>query len=212
MPFTNTATNQALDAMADVAPSVNLIGFASLHSAYSAAGANELTGGSPAYARVAVSWASAASGQKSLTGSPSAFNVPSAATVAWIGLWSAATSGTFAGMGPNGAAPQFGFTSTPHAGSPADTITAPNSAYTAGQPVVVFPGQGGTLPAGLTAGTIYYVFSPSGAAFQLSATVTSPAAVNLGSVAASGLVQAITVETYGSQGFFTINTDTLSVV
>lgn len=40
----------------------------SLHSAYSSSGANELTGGSPAYARKALTWA-AASGRSKATSS-----------------------------------------------------------------------------------------------------------------------------------------------
>jgi hypothetical protein len=206
MPFTATADDQALDALADVAPSTNLIAYASLHSAYSATGANELTGGSPAYARVALSWSAAAGSSKSLSATPSAFNVPGSSAVAWIGMWSAATGGTFTGMGANGAATQYVFT----AATSGNLFTAPGSGYSNGQAVVLFPGAGGTTPGGFTAGTIYYVVSVSGATFELAAT-SGGSAITV-SAAGSGLVQAITLETFGAQGFFTINADTLSLV
>jgi hypothetical protein len=43
MPFSTTALDQALDALAGGTPG-DIIGFASLHSAYSATGGNELAG------------------------------------------------------------------------------------------------------------------------------------------------------------------------
>jgi hypothetical protein len=71
--------------------------FASLHSANAGAGgANELTGGSPAYARKAVTWASAASGTKS-SSNAQVFDVPAGSTVAEVGYWSLASGGTFYG-------------------------------------------------------------------------------------------------------------------
>ena len=91
MGLNNTAKNVMLDALAAVA------GYASLHSADpGATGTNELAGGSPAYARIAVTWGSAASGVVSLSSSPQ-FNVEGGDTVAYVGLWSAATAGTFYG-------------------------------------------------------------------------------------------------------------------
>lgn len=207
MPYSATAINQELDALANVAPSTNLIGYAALHSAYSATGANELTGGSPAYARVAVSWSASAGGSKSLSATPSPFNVPASSTIAFVGLWSALTAGTFAGMGANGAATPYAFTATN--ASPA-VFTAPGNSYGAGQAVVLFPGAGGTIPTGFTLGTIYYVSSPSGGTFQLSA--SSGGASIVSTSAGSGLVQAVTLEVYGSQGTFQLSSDALSVI
>ena len=64
----------------------------SLHSAWSATGANELSGGSPAYARKAVTWTGAGAVR-----SPSAnlvFDIPAGATVTgWRGF-TALTGGT----------------------------------------------------------------------------------------------------------------------
>lgn len=58
-------------------------------------GSNEITGGSPAYARLQGTF-SAESGGERVLASDLTFDVP-AATVAWVGLWTAETSGTFRG-------------------------------------------------------------------------------------------------------------------
>lgn len=70
--------------------------YISLHTADPGlTGANEVTGGSPAYARKALTWSSAANGTKSISNQP-VFDVP-ATTVAYVGLWSAVTGGTYYG-------------------------------------------------------------------------------------------------------------------
>lgn len=208
MPFSALAEAQALDALNGGSPS-SIIGYASLHSAYSASGANELTGGSPAYARQAVTWAAASGGPPATKASSAvagAFNVPASSTVAFVGLFSAVTSGTFAGMGPNDAGTPYAFTAT--LASPG-VFTAPGSSYSNGNTVVVFPGVGATLPTGVTAGTVYYIVSASGATFELSAT-SGGSGINL-SAAGAGLVVGITLETFGAQGTFTLSSETLSL-
>lgn len=57
---------------------------------------DEISGGSPAYARQAVTWGAAAAGEKANTNAMT-FNVPAGATVSHIGFWSASTGGTFLG-------------------------------------------------------------------------------------------------------------------
>lgn len=204
MPFSTTALNQGLDALNGGSPS-SIIGFASLHSAYSTSGANELTGGSPAYARQAVTWSAASGASKASASVAGAFNVPAGSTVAFVGLWSASSAGTFAGMGPNDAGTPFAFTAT--LASPG-VFTAPGSSFANGNTVVVFPGAGATLPTGVTAGTVYYVVSASGTTFQLSATLGG-SGINL-SAAGAGIVQAVTPELFGAQGTFTLSSETLS--
>jgi hypothetical protein len=205
VPFTNTAIDQALDALNGGSPT-SIIAYASLHSAYSTTGANELTGGSPAYAREAVTWAAAATGSKTSSAVAAAFNVPSGSTVAFVGLWSAATGGTFAGMGPAGAGTQYAFT----AATSGNLFTAPGSAYANGATLVLFPGLGGTMPGGFVAGTIYYVISASGATFELSAT-SGGSAISV-TAAGSGIVQSVTPEVYGAQGAYTLSSESLSFV
>lgn len=73
-------------------------GFASLHTADpGTGGTSEVSGGSPAYARKAISWAAAASGVKS-NNAGIVFDVPGSGTqITHLGFWTAATSGTFLG-------------------------------------------------------------------------------------------------------------------
>jgi hypothetical protein len=85
--YDTTARNVMLDGLAAVCTR------AALHSgdpggANSAT--NELTGGSPAYARKAITWGAAAAGSMDETSSPT-FDVP-ASTVAWVSFWN--TAGT----------------------------------------------------------------------------------------------------------------------
>lgn len=49
-------------------------------------GANEVTGGSPAYARLPITWTGGAV-DGTFTGSVGIFNVPGGVTVKWVGLW-----------------------------------------------------------------------------------------------------------------------------
>lgn len=69
----------------------------SLHSADpGATGANELSGGSPAYARKPVSWNAAASGGAD-SSNTQVFDVPAGSDVAYVGFWTAVTDGEFRG-------------------------------------------------------------------------------------------------------------------
>jgi hypothetical protein len=91
MPLVNNAKHAMLDHLATLAV------WASLHSADpSTTGANELSGGSPAYARKAITWNAAAAGALDNNANP-VFDVPAGVTVAWAGLWSASSAGTFYG-------------------------------------------------------------------------------------------------------------------
>lgn len=94
--FSTTAKNTMLDAL--------LPTLASLHSADpGATGANELAGGSPAYARKAITIAAAAGGSRAASTQP-IFDVP-AGTVAYYGLWTA--GGVFVGGGVLGASETY---------------------------------------------------------------------------------------------------------
>jgi hypothetical protein len=201
MPFTTTAIDQMLDALNGGSPS-SVIAYASLHSAYSASGANELTGGS--YARQTVTWSGASSGSKASSSVGGNFSVAASSTVAFVGLWSLITSGTFAGMGPNDAGTLYAFTST--SASPA-VYTAPGSSYSNGNTVVLFDGAGATISSDFTVGAIYYIVSVSGATFSL-ATTSGGSAIN-STHAGAGLVQSITPEVYGAAGTFTLSSETL---
>lgn len=71
--------------------------YASLHSADAGSGgANELAGGTPAYARQPITWGSADAGVRSVPDEV-VFDVPPGSTVAEVGYWSDPTGGTFYG-------------------------------------------------------------------------------------------------------------------
>ncbi|MEI6296276.1 MAG: hypothetical protein WCO84_01340 [bacterium] len=89
MAFENSAKNAMLDAQGALST------YMSLHSGFPATAINEITGGTPAYARKAITWAVASAGSKSINVVP-VFDVP-ASTIAAIGYWSAATAGTLYG-------------------------------------------------------------------------------------------------------------------
>lgn len=83
MPFTETALNTGVDAIAARASHM------SLHSADpGTTGVNELTGGS--YARKAPTFAVSSGGVKQLSADV-VFDIPAGATVAYIGYWDTTT-------------------------------------------------------------------------------------------------------------------------
>lgn len=88
MPYSAAYKNLMLDA----APPA----FLSLHTANpGSTGTSEVTGGSPAYARKSATWSAATGGAKALSNAP-VFDVP-ATTVAFIGMWTAVSGGTYLG-------------------------------------------------------------------------------------------------------------------
>jgi hypothetical protein len=192
VPLAAAARNPMLSQLATLATHM------SLHSAYSASGANELAGGSPAYARQALSWGSPAGGGMALSGSET-FDVPAGASVAFVGFWGASSGGTFYGMAPAGSGAPLVFT----AAAAGDLLTVPGHAFTDTQTVVAFPAPGATLPTGLVAGTVYFVRDTSGSTLKLAATSGGAAIDITGN--GSGLIQAVTVEPYAGQGLYTVS-------
>lgn len=96
MPFKNEAKRRMLNHLAGNAATDAPVTHASLHTAFPATAANELTGGSPAYARRAVTWEAVAgteaAGSLDMTNAP-AFDVPGGVTVSAVGFWTALTAG-----------------------------------------------------------------------------------------------------------------------
>lgn len=91
MALSTNGRNKAADGVAAV------VGYVSLHTADpGGSGTSEVTGGSPAYARKAVTW-SAASGGSAAISTGVTFDVPASTTISYLGMWSAATAGTFYG-------------------------------------------------------------------------------------------------------------------
>jgi hypothetical protein len=70
---------------------------ASLHTADPGSdGSSEVSGGSPAYTRESISWASPSSGAVA-SNSNIVFDVPASTTITHLGYWSASSGGTFYG-------------------------------------------------------------------------------------------------------------------
>lgn len=93
MSITDAGKNTMLDAFPAVAT------FASLHTADPGlTGANEVAGGSPAYARQSITWNAASAGNLDSSNQP-VFDVPAGTTVTHVGLWDAVSAGTFEGGG-----------------------------------------------------------------------------------------------------------------
>jgi hypothetical protein len=186
--------NVALNAVAAVA------GFASLHTAYPGdAGTSEVAGGSPAYARKALTWNAASGGAIDDSNVP-VFDVPAATTVGWFGMWSLATAGVFYGSGT------LGSTTDPtafEAAAATDVFTADNHGLADGSSVVLIDaGLGSVIPTGVVEGTIYFVRDSTTDTFKLAAT-SGGAAIDL-TVDGAGFVQRITTESFGAQGTYTL--------
>lgn len=91
MPLNDNAKNLMLNQLGAVAV------WASLHTADpGTTGTSEISGGSPAYARKAITWNAAAAGSLDNNANP-VFDVPPLTTVSWAGFWSASSGGTFYG-------------------------------------------------------------------------------------------------------------------
>ena len=84
------------NAMLNGSSLAGVVAYVSLHTADpGATGTSEVTGGSPAYARKAITWTAASSGAMSNNGAI-VFDVP-AGTYNHVGYWSASSGGTYYG-------------------------------------------------------------------------------------------------------------------
>lgn len=180
----------------------NVAVYVSLHSDIpNSSGNNELTGGT--YARVGVTWNTPASGAVTNNGALS-HNVPAGATVAYYGLWSASTSGTFYGSMPlNGTVKGFATAATD------DTITSNAHGLSDTNRIVVLAVAGESLPTGLSASTIYYVVSSTTNTFKVSLT-SGGSAVDITAVGEL-FFQKVVPEVYGSAGTLSTADTALSV-
>lgn len=142
------------------------------------AAATEATGGSPAYARQAVTWGSAAP-TVSNTGALT-FDVP-AGTYGFFTLWNASSgnTGNFRGyLCFGGATPKRGFGTVDSTNVTNDTITSNGHGLANGDRVIAFNVLGETIPTGITEGAAYWVVGQTTDTFQIS-TTSGGAAVNL---------------------------------
>ena len=92
MGYSDAGKDLMLDALGTVAV------FVSLHDgAPGDNGANEISGGSPAYVRKAITWNASSGGSLDSSNQPE-LDVPAATTVMHVGFWSAESGGVFYGF------------------------------------------------------------------------------------------------------------------
>jgi hypothetical protein len=166
MGLTTAATNAALDA---AVPN----GFIGVATDYPGdAGSTEVTGGSPAYARLAASWNAASSKTKSLAAAVTGFNIPAGIVAKWFVAWSLVTGGVAKALAPVGSTKRgigdcnaTGSVITSRAHGLADS-TVPN-----GVRVVFFPAEGAAMPTNIVEGTDYYIVNKTTDTWQIAATI-----------------------------------------
>lgn len=198
MSLNDNGKNALCDGLATVAI------FASLHTGDpSTTGANEATGGSPAYARKSVTYAAASTGTRA-SNIAQTFDVP-AATYFHVGLWSASTAGTFYGYLPlGGYTPQTG-----NVVASTDVITSFAHGLIDTNRVMVFDIQNVGMPTGLTEGTAYFVVTAATDTFQLSLT-SGGAAVNVTADGELGF-QRVLPDVFAGQGQLQLNSGSLTI-
>jgi len=154
--------------------------YLSLHTADPGlTGANEVTGGS--YARQALALTAAASSHTDNSGQINFTGMPAIAApgVLFAGIWDASSAGNFLYGGPLTPAAQVTLAATAVASTDVITTQAVHG-FVANDTVEFEAAEGTAIPAGLTAGTVYYVISTglTTTAFEVSAT-QGGAAVNI---------------------------------
>lgn len=191
--FVDSWLNTVLDAGAA------LLDLASLHTAFSVSGANEVTGGS--YARQSITWNAAASGALDSSNAPS-FSVPSSNTIRFIGFYDTVPSpDVFQGMLPNQQAGDEG----PRrfvVDVTNDEIEDPTNAFVDDENLVFI---GGTPPDPLVEGTVYWIISRTAALYQVSATQGGGAIALTDQGDQDVRIWQIREETFASDGTFNLN-------
>lgn len=211
--LTDTGENAVLDeiynAGAGTFPAANV--FLSLHSADPAdTGANELTGGG--YARQQTDFTAAASGTLSNVGAVT-WSVPAGNVVAW-GAWDAVSAGNVFQTGwMNPSSGKVVDLALVRAGSDVtnNDIQSQAHGFAADDRVVFEVIEQLTIPAGLTAGTIYFVIATglTTDAFRV-ATTSGGAAIDI-TAAGSAIWRKVLVTNFGGAGSFQIAAGDLDI-
>lgn len=204
MPLNALGKNKALDGLDEsVSGAITHIGVGDVSDP--GTGTNyagtEATGGSPAYARQAVTWGAAASGQKSNSGGLT-FDVP-AGSYGFLLFFNASTgnTNTYLGYAPiNGTVKGFGSVDSTDVTN--NTVTSVAHGLADGDRLQVFNVFAESVPAGLTEGTIYFVVNSATDTFKVSLT-SGGAAVDI-TGAGELFFQKVVPETFASQGQITV--------
>jgi hypothetical protein len=208
---TNIITDACKNAMLDSAVAGGLLTtpFLSLHTGFPPAGGNEVTGGSPAYARKSITWSAASAGSKSISAAQT-FDVP-ATTVRAVALYDASTAGTQKVWLPAGSTARVSINVPDPTAVTANTIYSEAHGLAAGNSVVFWDDFNAGLPAGLAEDTEYFVIATglTADAFQVSATLGG-AALDITDEGV-GTCQKFTPEVFAAQGTYQVSTFTVSL-
>lgn len=203
MPFNDPAKNVMLDALDESNTQITHVGICTLSDPGTGANMNavEATGGSPAYARQAVTWGGAASSAKSNTNTLT-FDVP-AGTYGFFAWFNASTGNTnnYRGYAPFGGATRS-FGTVDSAGVTGNVVQSAAHGLADNDRVMVFNVFAESLPTGLTEGTVYFVVGSTTNTFQVS-TSQGGSAVD---ITAQGelFLQKVVPEVFASQGQITV--------
>lgn len=193
----NAFVDAGLDAMLDALAA--LLDEVSLHTAFSTTGANEVVGGS--YARQAITWNAAASGALNSSNAPS-FSVPSGNTIRFVGYYDTAPSpDSWMGMVPNQQAGDEG----PRrfvVDVTNDTIEDPANGFVNDENLTFI---GGTPPAPLVEGTVYFIVTRTATDFGVAATQGGASIVLTDQGDQDVRIWQIREETFASDGTFNLN-------
>ncbi|MDP9144092.1 MAG: hypothetical protein M3N43_05265 [Actinomycetota bacterium] len=202
-----------LDALDESATQVTHIGIHQLTDPGTSTNANsgEATGGSPAYARQAVTWASASGRVKGNSGTLT-FDVP-AGTYGFFTLWNASSgnSGNYRGHIPFGGSNALrGFFSVDSTLAN-DQLLSKSHGLADGDRVLLYNVFSEALPTGLTEGSAYYVVSSTSDTFKVSTTLGGSAVDITGVGGGEGYWQRVVPESFGAQGQITVAVSALAL-
>jgi hypothetical protein len=206
---TNVLPDATKNALLDsaVAGALNTTPHLSLHTGFPPAGGNELTGGSPAYARQPHTWAAASGGSRAMSGTET-FDVPAGTTVRAIATSDALTAGTQKAWSPAGASPRIAIAVPDTTAVTANLIYSEAHGLVAGNSILFWATEEGNagLPAGLAEDTEYFVIAAGLTvdAFSVSTTLGG-SALDITDEGV-GIGQKFTPEVFAGQGTYTVST------
>lgn len=210
--MTNVLPDATKNALLDSAVAGGLLTtpFLALHTGFPPTGGNELTGGSPAYARKSFTWSAASAGSKSMSASQ-LFDVPLGTTVRAVSTYDASTAGTQKAWSPVGASARVSI-STPDATAVTNNdLFSEAHGLVAGNSVLFWDDFNSGLPNGLSEDTEYFVIATglTTDSFRVSATLGG-SAVDITGIGV-GTVQKFTPEVFAAQGTYTVSAFTVSL-
>ncbi len=207
MPLNDTALNVMLDALDESVTQITHVGVFALGTD-PGTGTNhagvEASGGSPAYARQAVTWGAASGRLKSNTNAIT-IDVP-AGTYAYFGYFNASTGNVsnYRGYAPFGGATPLKGVAAVDTTLTNDQLLSPGHGLANGDRVIVYNLFGTTLATGLTEGTAYFVVNATADAFKVS-TTSGGAAVDITALGGGELYfERVVPEQFASQGQITV--------